>query len=88
MKKQDIETIDDLRVFLTEWCEQNPDDDCCDLVQEICEENGWRYTGDYEGYDDEDWASDGEKILSSTDDGFTVIYGDGNYTDLEKDAKK
>lgn len=41
MKKSDIKTLDDLKEYLTEYCKENPEDDCCELVRGICEENGW-----------------------------------------------
>lgn len=75
MKKSDIKALDDLREFLTEYCEENPEDDCCELVRGICEENGWIYTADSEdiSYDDEDYATDGEYILSYTSEGWHLF---------------
>ena len=78
MKKEDIKTLDDLKVFLTAYQEENPEDDCCELVRGICQENGWIYTADSSlGYDDEDFATDGEHILSLTSNGFEVLPNDG-----------
>ena len=88
MKKEDINTLDDLKVFLTDYQEENPEDDCCELVRGICNENGWIYTADSSlGYDDEDFATDGEHILSLTSNGFEVLPNDGqnishNETDI------
>ena len=59
MKKEDINTLDDLKAFLTAYQEENPEDDFCELVRDICKENGWIYTDDsYIGYDDEDFATE------------------------------
>lgn len=78
MKKEDINTLDDLKVFLTAYQEENPEDDCCELVREICKDNGWIYTDDSSiGYDDEDFATDGKHILSLTSNGFEVLPNDG-----------
>lgn len=78
MKKEDIITLDDLKVFLAAYQEENPEDDCCELVRDICKENGWIYTSDSSiGYDDEDFATDGEHILSLTSNGFEVLPNDG-----------
>lgn len=78
MKKEDINTLDDLKAFLTAYQEENPEDDFCELVRDICKENGWIYTDDsYIGYDDEDFATDGENILSLTSNGFEVFHNDG-----------
>ena len=64
MKKNDITTLDDLKVFLAAYQEENPEDDCCELVRNICQENGWIYTDDSSiAYDDEDFATDGVPIL-------------------------
>ena len=65
MKKTDIKTLEDLKEFLTEYCAENPEDDCCELVCNICEEHGWIYTDDSElEYCYEDYAYDGKKLLS------------------------
>lgn len=79
MKKNDIITLDDLKVFLTSYQEENPEDDCCELVRGICKENGWIYTPDSEGisYDDEDFATDGEHILSLVSEGWQVFENNG-----------
>ena len=78
MKKNDITTLDDLKVFLAAYQEENPEDDCCELVRNICQENGWIYTDDSSiGYDDEDFATDGEHILSLTSNGFEVLPNNG-----------
>ena len=78
MKKEDINTLDDLKLFLTAYQEENPEDDCCELVREICKENGWIYTDDSSiSYDDEDFATDGEHILSLTSNGFEVFPNEG-----------
>ena len=78
MKKNDITTLDDLKVFLSDYQEENPEDDCCELVRNICQENGWIYTADSSiAYDDEDFATDGEHILSLTSNGFEVLPNNG-----------
>lgn len=67
MTKSDIKTLDDLKEYLTEYCEENPEDDCCELIRDICEKNGWIYTADSAiSYDDEDFVTDGEYVLSFT----------------------
>ena len=85
MKKEDINTLDDLKLFLTDYQEENPEDDCCELVRGICNENGWIYTDDSSlSYDDEDFVTDGEHILSLTSNGFEVFPNEGqdiNYND-------
>ena len=85
MKKEDINTLDELKLFLTDYQEENPEDDCCELVRGICKENGWIYTDDSSiGYDDEDFVADGEHILSLTSNGFEVFPNEGqdiNYND-------
>ena len=85
MKKNDITTLDDLKVFLAAYQDENPEDDCCELVRNICQENGWIYTDDSSiGYDDEDFATDGDHILSLTSSGFEVFTNEGqdiNYND-------
>ena len=65
MKSENIVTLDDLREFLTSYCEEYPEDDCCELIRDICDKNGWIYTADSEdiSYDDEDYATDGDHIL-------------------------
>ena len=74
MKKEDINTLDDLKVFLTDYQEENPEDDCCELVRGICKDNGWIYTDDSTlSYDDEDFVTDGERILSLTSNGFEAF---------------
>ena len=66
MEKSDIKTLEDLEEFLTEYCEENPEDDCCELVCDICEEKGWIYTDDSDlEYAWEDYAYDGKNLLSS-----------------------
>lgn len=79
MKKEDIITLDDLKVFLTAYQEENPEDDCCELVRGICKENGWIYTADSEGisYDDEDYVTDGEHILSFVSTGWQIFENNG-----------
>lgn len=79
MKKEDISTLDDLKVFLTAYQEENPEDDCCELVRGICKANGWVYTADSESisYDDEDYATDGEHILSFVSTGWQVFENNG-----------
>lgn len=79
MKKEDIITLDDLKVFLTAYQEENPEDDCCKLVRGICKENGWIYTADSEGisYDDEDYVTDGELILSFVSTGWQIFENNG-----------
>lgn len=88
MKKSDIKTLYDLKVFLTEYCEENPEDDCCELVREICEDSAyWLYTDDSDDieYDDEDYATDGDKILSYTSEGWEVF--DNNGQDIEYNGR-
>lgn len=79
MKKEDIITLDDLKVFLTAYQEENPEDDCCELVRGICKENGWIYTADSESisYDDEDYVTDGEHILSFVSTGWQIFENNG-----------
>lgn len=78
MKKEDINTLDDLKVFLTAYQEENPEDDCCELVRDICKENRWIYTDDSSiGYDDEDFATDGEHILSLVSTGWQIFENNG-----------
>lgn len=78
MKKSDIKTLDDLKEYLTEYCKENPEDDCCELVRGICEENGWIYTGDSVlNYEDEDFSTDGEDLLSLMSDGWHIFQGNG-----------
>lgn len=65
MKKSDIKTLDDLKEYLTEYCKENPEDDCCELVRGICEANDWIYTDDSDlEYDCDDYAYDGKNLLS------------------------
>lgn len=88
MKKLDIKTLYDLKTFLTEYCEENPDDDCCELVRELCKESKyWLYTGDSDDieYDDEDYVTDGDKILSYTSEGWEVF--DNNGQDIEYNGR-
>ena len=70
---------------MTDYQEENPEYDCCELVRGICKENGWIYTDDSSiGYDDEDFATDGDHILSLTSNGFEVFPNEGqdiNYND-------
>lgn len=73
MKKENIETIEDLRDYLTEYCKENMEDDCIELIQEICRDNKWTWCDDVKGYDDLDYATDGEKLLSLTSEGWTVF---------------
>lgn len=79
MKKNDIDTLNDLRLFLKDWCE---------LVRGICEKNGWIYTPDSEGidYDDEDWVTDGKHILSFTSEGWELF--DNNGQDIEHNGRE
>ena len=82
MNKEDINTLDDLKLFLTAYQEENPEDDCCELVRDICKENGWIYTDDSSiGYDDEDFATDGEHILSFVSTGWQVFENNGQDID-------
>ncbi len=69
MKINEINTLDDLKVFLGDWCKKNPEDDCTELIRSICKKNDWVYTIDSDiTYDDMlDWATDGDYILSFTD---------------------
>lgn len=65
MKKSDIKILDDLKEFLIEYCKENPETDCCELVRGICEANGWIYTDDSDlEYDSDDYACDGKNLLS------------------------
>lgn len=65
MRKEDIITIEDLKDFMSEFCVKNPEDDCIDLLHEICKKNNWIYTSDSTlNYDDEDFVTDGDKILA------------------------
>ena len=78
MKKEDIKTLDDLRIFLIAYQEENPEDDCCELIRDICKENGWIYTDDSPiSYDEEDFATDGALILSLTSNGFQILTNEG-----------
>lgn len=78
MKREDITTLEDLKAFLAVYQEENPEDDCCDLVCGVCKDNGWIYTDDSAiSYDDEDFATDGKHILSLTSNGFEVFPNDG-----------
>lgn len=78
MKREDITTLEDLKAFLAVYQEENPEDDCCDLVRGVCKDNGWIYTDDSAiSYDDEDFATDGKHILSLTSNGFEVFPNDG-----------
>lgn len=88
MKTNDIITLNDLKVFLTTYQEENPEDDCCELVRSICEENGWIYTSDSEGidYDDEDFATDGKHILSFVSEGWQIF--DNNGQDVEHNGRE
>lgn len=78
MKKEDIITLDDFKEFLTAY-QENTEGDCCEVVRDICKENGWIYTADSEGirYDDEDYVTDGELILSFTSAGWQVFENNG-----------
>jgi hypothetical protein len=85
MKKEDINTLDDLKVFLTAYQEENPEDDCCDLVRGICKEKGWIYTDDSAlDYDEADFVTDGDFILSLTSNGFEVFQNEG--IDVERNG--
>lgn len=88
MKESDIKTLEDLKEFLTEYCEENPEDDCCELVRDICEKHGWIYTSDSEGinYDDEDYATDGEHIVSYVSHGWAIFDNDGQ--DVEYNGRE
>lgn len=78
MKKKDIITLVDLKIFLAAYQKENPEDDCCELVRKICKENGWIYTDDSPiSYDEEDFATDGALILTLTSNGFKVIINQG-----------
>lgn len=78
MKKEDICTLEDLKEYLTEYCKENPEDDCCELVCNICEEHGWIYTDDSDlEYDYTDYANDGENLLSLTPEGWHIFQGNG-----------
>lgn len=79
MKKSNIKTLEDLREFLIGYCEENPEDDCIELICNICEEHGWIYTGDSDlEYDDEDYVYDGRNLLSCyRDEGWYVSKMEG-----------
>lgn len=79
MKKEDIKSLDDLKVFLTAYQKENPEDDCCELIRTICKENGWIYTADSDVivYDDEDFATDGKNILSLVSEGWQIFENNG-----------
>lgn len=79
MKKEDIKSLDDLKVFLTSYEKENPEDDCCELIREICKDKGWIYTADSDviDYDDEDFVTDGEKILSLVSIGWQIFENNG-----------
>lgn len=86
MKKNVFNTLDDLKVFLEDWCEKNPEDDCCELVRSICEKNGWVYTSDSDiDYDDEDFVTDGDYILSYYD-GWQLYENNGQ--DIEYNGRE
>lgn len=88
MKSENIVTLDDLREFLTSYCEEYPEDDCCELIRDICEKNGWIYTADSEdiSYDDEDYATDGEHILAYTSVGWEIFENYGQ--DIKHNGRK
>lgn len=87
MKIEDIIRLYDLQVFLTDYQKENPEDDCCELIREICKKNGWVYTADSNGisYDDEDFATDGEHILSLVSTGWQLF--DNNGQDINHNGK-
>ena len=88
MESENIITLDDLREFLTSYCEEYPDDDCCELIRDICDKTGWIYTADSEdiSYDYEDYATDGEHILSYTSVGWELFENDGQ--DIEHNGRE
>ena len=80
MKRKDINTIDNLKTFIEEWEKENPDrlEDTCNVVRSICQQNNWVYTQDSEiEYDDEDFATDGDYILSLVSIGWHVFENNG-----------
>lgn len=79
MKKEDIKSLEDLKVFLTAYEKENPEDDCCEVIRGICKNNGWIYTADSDviDYDDEDFVTDGEKILSLVSIGWQIFENNG-----------
>ena len=79
MKKSNIKTLEDLKEFLIGYCEENPEDDCIELICDICEEHGWIYTGDSDlEYDYEDYVYDGRNLLSCyRDEGWYVSKMEG-----------
>lgn len=79
MKKKDIKSLEDLKVFLTAYEMENPEDDCCEVIRGICKNNGWIYTADSDAidYDDEDFVTDGEKILSLVSIGWQIFENNG-----------
>lgn len=85
MKQEDIKTLDDLKNFLTAYQNTNPEDDCCELIRNICNVHGWIYTADSESiiYDDEDFATDGEHILSLVSTGWQIFNNEGQELNYE-----
>lgn len=88
MKKEDIKSLDDLKVFLTAYEKENPEDDMCELIRNICHENGWIYTADSDfiDYDDEDFVTDGKQILSLVSIGWQIFENNGlslNYNGID-----
>ena len=79
MKKEDIKSLNDLKVFLTAYEKENPEDDCRELMRGICKENGWIYTADSDviAYDDEDFVTDGKHILSLVSIGWQIFDNNG-----------
>ena len=67
---------------MSEFCAKNPEDDCIDLLHEICKKNQWIYTADSAlYYDDEDFVTDGKKILAFVSDRWLVF--DCEYIDVK-----
>lgn len=78
LTRETITRIDDLACFLEEYQAQNPEDDCLDIICNICKKNGWVYTDDSEiNYDDTDFCTDGELLLSLTSEDWTAFENNG-----------
>lgn len=82
MKREDIKTLEDLRIYIEEYAYQHEGDIDWGSVWDICEDRGWVYTSDDEDpthhYDAEDIASDGERYLFMSDHGI-ILAEDLNY---------
>lgn len=82
MEKKAIETIEDLKVFIIEWCEKHPEDDCVELLRDIATDHKWIYTADsHFNYDDEDFVSDGYQVLSFVSEGW-MLFPDNSFSEF------